>query len=45
MYTWYIFKKFQTEFVASNNYTHEIVNKDAYEGWYRVGLVEEDKRK
>lgn len=33
------------EFVASNNSIHETLNKDSCRGWYRVGRVEDDKRK
>lgn len=40
-----IFKKFQTEFVASNNCIHETLRKDNGNGWCRVGCVEEERRK
>lgn len=38
-YTRRIFKKFQAELIASNNCTHETLNKDTCGGWYRVGRV------
>lgn len=32
-YSQSVFKKFQTEFIASNSCTHETLNKDACSGW------------
>lgn len=40
-----IFKKFQTEFIASNNCIHETLRKDNGNGCCRVGRVEEERRK
>lgn len=44
-YTRRIFKKFQAESIASNNYMHETLKKDNDSVWYWVGHVEEEKRK
>lgn len=44
-YTRRVFRKFQAEFIASNNCTHATLNKDGCSGWYRVGHVDEDQRR
>lgn len=44
-YTRRVFRKFQAEFIASNNCTHTTLNKDGCSGWYRVGHVDEDQRR
>lgn len=38
-----VFKEFQAEFIASNNYNHETLNKDTCGGCYQV-FVEEDRQ-
>lgn len=38
-------RNFQMEFIASNNCAQETLSKDTEGGWYRVGLMEEDKKK
>lgn len=44
-YTRRIFRKFQAEFIASNGCRHETLTKDACSGLYRVGQMEDDRRK
>lgn len=44
-YTRRVFRKFQVEFVVSNNCTRETLSKTTSGGLYQVGLVEEDKQR
>lgn len=44
-YSWRVFRKFQKDFVTSNNCIHETLMNDSCSRWYRVGCVVEGKRK